>query len=176
MSWISANWLDLALLLFMAGFVFYGLFFGLIKTVGSLAGVVVGAWGAGRLYLIVFAWAKNLAFGHDDWGKSISFLVCFIIIDRIVCLLFALLDRAFHFVSIVPFLKTINRLGGAVLGFIEGGLVLGLMLYVAGRYSVIESFTGALLAKSQLAPFLLQFVNVLKPLLPELLKQLKSVI
>jgi membrane protein required for colicin V production len=176
MGWISANWLDLVLLLFMAGFVFYGLFFGLIKTVGSLAGVVVGSWAAGRLYLLVYGWAKSLAFGHEDWGKSVSFIVCFIVVDRIVCLLFALLDRAFHFVSIVPFLKTINRLGGAVLGFIEGGLVLGLMIFVIGRYSVIENMVGSLLAKSQLAPFLIQFANVLKPLLPELLKQLKSVI
>ena len=176
MTWISVKWFDLVLLLFMAGFVFYGLCFGLIKTGGSLAGVVIGAWGAGRLYLIFFSFAKNLAFGHEDWGKSVSFFICFVIINRLVCLLFALLDRAFHFVAIVPFLKTINRLGGAVLGFMEGGLVIGLMIFVAGRYSIIESWLGGLLANSQLAPFLIQFANVLKPLLPELLKQLKSVI
>jgi membrane protein required for colicin V production len=176
MNWIIANWLDVILLLFMAGFVFYGLFYGFIKTIGSLAGVVIGAWGAGLLYLPLFAFAKNLSFGHEDWGKTISFIICFVVIDRIICLVFALLDRAFHFVSIVPFLKTINRLGGAALGFIEGGLVLGLLIFVAGRYAIIGSWLGALLAKSQLAPFLIQFANVLKPLLPELLKQLKSVI
>ncbi len=176
MNWLTTNWLDVVLLLFMAGFVFYGLFFGLIKTVGSLAGVVVGSWVASRIYLPVFAFGKSLAFGHDDWGKVISFIVCFIIINRLVCLIFALLDRTFHLISIIPFLKTINRLGGALLGFLEGGLVLGLMLYVIGRYPLVEGWLGAYLGKSQLTPFLLQFTAVLKPLLPELLKQLKSVI
>ena len=55
------NWLDLALTIILAGFVFYGLFFGLIKTVGSLAGVVIGAWGASRLYLWLLAFARPLA-------------------------------------------------------------------------------------------------------------------
>ncbi len=177
MNWLTTiNWLDVVLLLILAGFVFYGLFFGLIKTVGSLAGVVVGAWGAGRLYLIVFDWAKSLAFGHDDWGKVISFIICFVVINRLVGLLFALLDRTFNLISIIPFLKTINRLGGALLGFIEGGLVLGLMLFVIGRYPLAANLAAPFLAKSQLTPFLLQFTEVLKPLLPELLKQLKSVI
>jgi membrane protein required for colicin V production len=176
MTWLTANWLDIILLLILAGFVFYGLFFGLLKTVGSLAGVVVGAWGAGQLYLKVFDWAKNLAFGHDDWGKVISFIICFTVINRLVGLLFALLDRTFNLISIIPFLKTINRLGGALLGFVEGGLVLGLMLYVIGRYPLAAGLINPFLAKSQLVPFLLQFTGVLKPLLPQLLQQLKSVI
>jgi membrane protein required for colicin V production len=174
MSWLTTNWLDVALLLFMAGFVFYGLFFGLIKTVGSLAGVVVGAWAASRLYLLFFGFAKSLAFGHDDWGKVVSFIICFVIINRLIGLIFALIDRAFNLISIIPFLKTINRLGGAILGFLEGGLVLGLMLYVIGRYPEVLGFLGNYTAKSQLTPFLLQFTGVLKPLLPELLKQIKS--
>lgn len=176
MNILVNNWLDIALLLILAGFVFYGLFFGLIKVFGSLAGVVVGAWAASRIYLLVFAWLKSLAFGYDDLGKIISFILCFIIINRLICLAFALLDRTFNLISVIPFLKTINRLGGLVIGFIEGGLVVGLLLYVIGRYTMAQSFLGPFLLKSQLAPFFLQFMAVLKPLLPALLKQLHSVI
>lgn len=170
------NWLDFILLIFMAGFVFYGLFFGLIKTVGSLAGVVVGAWVASRLYLPAFGLAKSLAFGHDNWGRVVSFVICFVVINRLICLGFALLDRTFNLISVIPFLKTINRLGGAVLGFLEGGLVLGLVIFTVSRYSWIQGWLGDFFVKSQFVPFLLKFAEILKPLLPELLNQLKSVI
>lgn len=172
----AINYLDIILLLALAGFVFYGLFFGLIKTVGSLAGVVVGAWAAGRFYLVLFDWAKNLAFGYDNVGKVVSFIICFVVVNRLVGLLFALLDRTFNLISVIPFLKTLNRLGGAIFGFIEGGLVLGLLLFVSSRYTEAGNWFAAWLAKSQLAPFLLKFTGVIQPLLPELLKQLKSII
>jgi uncharacterized membrane protein required for colicin V production len=38
----------------LLSFVFYGLFFGLIKTVGSLVGIVVGAWLASKYYLQLY--------------------------------------------------------------------------------------------------------------------------
>lgn len=176
MSFAFANWLDFILLLVFAAFVFYGLFFGLIKTAGSLIGVVVGAWAASRLYLVIFEWLRSLAFGYDDLGRVVSFVICFVIINRLICLLFALLDRTFNLISVIPFLKTINRLGGAALGLIEGGVVVGLFLYVIGRYAGGLDFLVSALAQSWLAPFFLQFATILQPLLPELLKQLQSVI
>ena len=167
---------DIILLIILAGFVFYGLFFGLIRTVGALAGVVVGAWLASRWYLPVFDWAQDLFFGHNNLGKVLTFIVLFTVINRIVGLVFALLDRTFHLIAIIPFLKTINRLGGAVFGFALGGLSLGLILYVASRYAIIETFFGQWLVDSRVAPFLVKFVDVLKPLLPEMLKKLQSLI
>ncbi len=167
---------DAILLIILAGFVFYGLFFGLIKTVGNLAGVIVGAFIAGRFYIPVFYWAEDLFFGYENLGKVVTFLVLFTIANRIVGLVFALIDRSFGLISIIPFLKTINRLGGAVLGFIMGSLVLGLILYVAARYAIIGYFIGDWIASSKIAPFLVKFAGVLTPLLPEMLKKLQSII
>jgi len=168
------NWFDLALTLILAGFVFYGLFFGLIKTVGSLAGVVGGVWGASRLYLLLFGWAQSLAFGHDDWGRVVSFVICFTILNRLICLVFALLDRTFKLITIIPFLKTINRLGGALFGLLEGGIVVGLVLFLAARYLPAAGPWQGWLKASQLAPFFWQFTGVLEPLLPEIVKQVKG--
>jgi membrane protein required for colicin V production len=167
---------DAILLIILAGFVFYGLFFGLIRTVGNLAGIIVGVFIAGRFYIPVFYWAEELFFGYDNLGKIITFIVLFTIVNRIVGLVFALIDKSFGLISIIPFLKTINRLGGAALGFIMGGLVLGLILYVASRYVVVDYFIGSWIANSKLAPFLVKFAAVLTPLFPEMLKKLKSVI
>ena len=57
-----------------------------------------------------------------------------------------------------------------------GGLILGLILYVASRYAIIGHFVGNWIADSQIAPFLVKFAGVLTPLLPEMLKKLKSII
>lgn len=167
---------DVALLIILAGFVFYGIFFGLIKTIGNIVGVVVGAFLASHFYIQVFYWAKDLFFGYENLGKVITFIVLFTIVNRVVGLVFALVDRSFHLISIIPFLKTINRLGGAVLGFIMGALIVGLIIYVASRYAIVGYFAGDMLASSKIAPFLVKFAGILTPLLPEMLKKLQSVV
>ncbi len=168
--------LDIILLFILAGFVFYGLFFGLIKTIGSLVGVILGAWGASQLYLMLFGVIQDLFFGLDNLGKIICFIILFLIIDKLVTLGFSLLNKSFKIFSIIPFSKTVNRLGGAAFGFVEGGLILGLLLYILSKYTFVETFFGDILAESQLAPFLLNFIKIILPLFPQVLKELKSVI
>ncbi len=167
---------DTILLIILAGFIFYGLFFGLIRTLGSLVGIVVGAWLASRFYLPVFDWARDLFFGYDNLGRVLTFIILFIVINRLIGFVFVLLNKSFDVISIIPFLKTINRLAGAALGFVEGALILGLILYVAARYSFVGSWFGNALSNSEIAPFLLKFVKILLPLLPEMLKKLQGVI
>ena len=167
---------DVSLILILAGFIFYGLFFGLIRTIGSIIGIVAGAYVAGNYYLNTYVWAKDLFFGHDNLGKVLCFIILFSLVNRLVGFLFILLDKSFNFLAIIPFLKTFNRLAGAALGFVEGGLVLGLILYVASRYAFLNSWFGDSLTHSQVAPFLVHFANILSPLLPEVLKRLKSLV
>lgn len=156
--------LDVILLIILAGFVFYGLFFGLIRTLGSLLGIVVGLWLTAMFYLPAFAWVKNLFFGHDLAGKIIVFIVLFTLVNRLIGFIFALIDRTFDLLSVIPFLKTINRLAGAVLGFITGGLVLGFaLLYISQT-----AFSGYL-AASKVAPFLINYTKAVTPLLPRLI-------
>lgn len=167
---------DAVLLIILAGFVFYGLFFGLIRTIGNLAGLAAGIFFASRYYVPAFEWAHDLFFGRDNLGKILSFFIIFTIANRLVGLAFTLIDRSFGLISIIPFLKTINRLAGAVLGFVLGGLVLGLVLFTASRYAIVGHFAGNMLASSKLAPFLVKFAGILTPLMPEMLKKLKSII
>lgn len=162
---------DIVLIIIIAGFVFYGLFFGLIRTLGSLLGVVIGLWLTFLFYPTVFDWAKNLFFGHEFAGKIVTFIILFTIINRLIGFIFAILDRAFDLLSIIPFLKTINRLAGACLGFIEAGLVLGLILLYISQ----TSYSGRL-ADSQVAPFLIGFTKAVLPLLPGLLNKIKAAV
>ena len=162
---------DIVLLIILSGFIFYGLFFGLIRTLGSLIGMVGGLWFTFIFYLTVFDWVKNLFFGHELAGKIITFFILFTLINRLVGFIFALLDRTFDLISIIPFLKTINRLSGACLGFIEGGLVLGLALVFISQ----TAFSGWL-NNSQVAPFLISYTKAILLLLPGLLNRIKEVI
>jgi len=162
---------DVVLIIIIAGFVFYGLFFGLIRTIGSLVGMVGGLWFTMIFYLTVFDWVKNLFFGHELAGKIITFIILFTLVNRLIGFIFALLDKTFDLISIIPFLKTINRLTGAALGFIEGGLVLGLALLFISQ----TSFSGWLIG-SKVASFLIGFAKSITPLLPGLLDRIKELI
>ncbi|MFC1678509.1 CvpA family protein [Patescibacteria group bacterium] len=168
--------IDVVLLISLFGFVFYGLFFGLIRSFGSLVGVLAGAVLASRFYLPMYSWIQEIFFGRTNLGKVIVFIVIFTLVNRLVGLGFYLIEKIFKVLTIIPFLKTFNRLGGAVLGFITGGFFIGLILYVINKYAFIEHWVGRWLVDSSLAPFFLKFANFLLPLLPEMLKKLQSLI
>jgi membrane protein required for colicin V production len=168
--------IDVVLIIFLAGFVFYGLFFGLIKMVGYLAGLVVGAWVASHYYLIAFDYLKWMFFGHDNVGKVISFIIVLILVSRLVGFLFVVVEKIFNVLAVIPFIKGINRLAGAVFGFVEGLFTLGLILYVASRYAVMGTYVASQMANSKLSPTLVNLTNILSPMFPETLRLLQSVI
>jgi membrane protein required for colicin V production len=164
---------DLILLLILGGFVLYGLWFGLINALGVLVGTIAGAFLAARWYDDVASWLGFLFGGHENLANVVCFLLLFIIINRLVGLVFWIIDKIFSFLKIIPFLSTINRLLGGVFGFLEGVLVLGLTLFVAERYPLGDWFINSL-ADSKVAHYLIAVGKILMPLLPEVVKQLKS--
>lgn len=168
--------IDIVLIIFLAGFVFYGLFFGLIRTLGALAGAIAGFFLAAKFYLFAFNYIQNLFFGHDNIGKIITFIILFTIINRLVCFIFALINKTYDIISIIPFLKTINRLAGAVFGFLLGGVVLGFLLFIISNNFFIGNWFIRFIDKSQVAPFLLKFILILKPLLPGMISKLQNII
>lgn len=167
---------DVILLLILAGFVFYGMFFGLVRTFGAFLGVIAAAVLASRFYLPVAEMLDKVFFGYSNLGKVLTFIILFTIINRLVGFLFYLLDKAFNIISIIPFLKTFNRIGGIILGFFVGSLSIGLVLYVASKYVIISTLFGSWFASSKLAPFFIKVANLLLPILPDVLIKLKSLV
>ncbi|MBI5621759.1 CvpA family protein [Candidatus Falkowbacteria bacterium] len=165
---------DLILVIILGGFVMFGFWFGFIHTLGSLLGIVAGAFVAGHYYQGLASWGSFI-WGGGDLGYVIAFMIILIFVNRIVGLLFYVVDRIFEFLTIIPFLKTIDRLAGALLGFLEGAFTLGLVLFFLSRYPVNEWLSGQLVA-STIAPWLVGMAQVLAPLLPEILRQLQGVI
>jgi uncharacterized membrane protein required for colicin V production len=167
---------DVVLLLVWSGFVFYGLFFGFIRMVGNFVGLLVGAYFASHLYLSVFEIVGEIFNGYDAPGKIAIFLFLFGIFSKLTSIGVVIVEKIFNIIAIIPFLKTFNRLLGAILGLLVGGLTIGLILYLSSKYFILESLVGNLLATSQIAPALIIFGKILSPLLPETIKAMKSLV
>lgn len=167
--------LDLILILILFLFIAFGFALGLVQTIGALVGVVIGAWLAGVFYEPLGAWLEPILLGHGNTARIVAFIVVFVLINRLIGLVFWIINKVFNLISIIPFTKTINRLLGALLGLLEGTLVLGLIIYFVSRFEISEWFT-EVLAGSQVAVWLAWVASILAPLLPELLRQLESVI
>lgn len=164
---------DFSLLVIIAGFGLFGLWFGLIHTLGSMVGTVLGVYLAVRYFEPVAA----LIVKYTGWGgnlpKVLMFAIAFIVINRLVGLLFWILGKGLGLVTRLPFIRSLDRLLGLIFGLVEGVLVLGVCLYFIGKFPVGEGFMGAL-KQSRVAPELVKPVSVMLPLVPEAIKTAKG--
>jgi len=133
------SFIDIILIGIIIVFVVSGFVFGLIQGIGAIIGLAVGFWAAINYFGGLGDVLTPIFLGHSVWAHIIAFILIFILANRLVGLVFWLIDRAFKIISIIPFLKSVNRLGGAVLGLIEGILVCGLILgFVLGYFGEVS--------------------------------------
>ncbi len=167
--------LDLLLILSVFAFVLAGLWFGFVHALGAVVGMVLSVLVAGRYYDAWGTAASGIFLGNVNLSRTIMFLVLMILVNRLIGILFWLIEKLFKIVSVIPFMKTFNAILGGVLGFVEGVLVVGGALYIAARYPISAHFASSLTA-SNVGLWLLQAFGILVPLLPEAVRQLKAVI
>ncbi|HBV58217.1 MAG TPA: hypothetical protein DEB73_03090 [Candidatus Magasanikbacteria bacterium] len=166
--------LDIILLIILGGFTLFGLWFGFLHAIGSLVGTVVGAFIASHYYEPISNWTLSITGGNFNIVKFIVFIILFIIANRLVGFIFWLVEKVFSVLKIIPFLGTINRLLGGLLGLFEGVLVVGLTLFFISKFPLSEWLTGSML-KSGMAAYLIKISSILWPLLPAALKQIQSI-
>lgn len=164
--------IDFIFILILFGFVLFGFWFGLLHTLGSLLGTVLGVFLASRWYDGIAVWAQSHFAGSLNVWKVIVFILLFILINRLIGLLFYILEKMFNVVANLPFLKSINRLSGAVLGFLEGAVVIGGLVFISNRFPF--GLEEKLFAVSALKGYFLSVFNILMPLVPEVLKTADS--
>ena len=165
--------IDITLLIIIAGFGLFGLWFGLIHTVGSLMGTLLGAFLASRYYEPMAGWLAGVTGWEGNVPEVLMFIIAFMVINRLVGFAFWIIDRMFRVVTILPFMNSLNRLLGAIAGIIEGAISIGLILYFIERFPLSEKLM-QMIAESEIAPVLVKSMGVLLPLLPEALKLLQS--
>ncbi|OGH93618.1 MAG: hypothetical protein A2538_04155 [Candidatus Magasanikbacteria bacterium RIFOXYD2_FULL_41_14] len=166
---------DIVLVVIIVLFGLFGLWFGLIHTLGSLAGMVVGVFLASRYYEVGANWLMSLTGWGDNFSKVLIFIIAFFVINRLVGLAFWIVDKILSLITHLPFVSGINRFLGLVFGLLEGAVGLGMILYFISRFPLSEMFMNAL-GESRLAPTLVHLANILLPLVPEGLRILQSTI
>lgn len=166
---------DAILILVIAGFAFTGFWFGFIHMVGSFVGIVIAAVVSGKYFEFVADKLSFLFGGNDNFGRIITFILLFLVVTRLVGFVFWAIDKLFNLVAFLPFLKTANRIGGAVLGLIEGVILTSLTLFLLVRYPLGDTITNAL-ANSVVVEYLLDVANKVAPLLPDVVQKAQAVI
>ena len=151
------NWLDVIIIILLVASIFGGLKNGLVRSLLSLAGLIVGINLAGRYYLAV---AARLAFIHQEKAAHI---VAFVIIVLAVMLVAALVGLLLAWIIASVMLGWLDRIGGAIFGLVIGALSIGALLAVWVKFAgTSKAVTG-----SSLATFLLDQVPVVLALLPD---------
>ena len=149
------NWLDITVIALLAIAAIGGLFQGLIKSVFSLAGLILGVVLAGHYYRAV---AGLLGFIPNE---NIARIAAFIIIFLIVLIVAFILGTLFTRLVSAMLLGWVNRLGGAVLGAVLGAILISAILAIWAKYAGTSA-----ISDSALASFLLNSFPVILALLP----------
>lgn len=165
---------DLILILIVFGFGWFGFWFGLIHAVGGLIGLILGSAVASRYYDNLASKVVFIFNGNVNLANIVSFLVIYIIGNRLVGFVFYIFDKILKPIINLPFLKAINRVGGGIIGLIEGVLTVGLFLYFISRFPL--PWMASLIEQSKIAWYFVKMANLLLPLLPEVLKKVESII
>jgi membrane protein required for colicin V production len=154
------NWLDFAIILVIIGFVVGAYAAGLIREAVTLVAAILGIVVAGLLYDDLAA--DILVFMDDeDAAQAISFLIlvgAVYLFGQIVALM---LSRT----ASLLMLGWADHAGGAVFGFLKGLIVVQALLIVLAAYPSLGMEDAV--AGSQLAPYLVDDVDVLLWVLPD---------
>jgi len=150
------NWLDIVILVAIAGATVIGLRIGIIKAALSLVGLVVGVILAGRYY-IPFSQLLSVVL-QPSVAKVVAFAIILIGVMVAAVVLTMLLKRAASAVK----LGWADHLGGAVFGLVLGAIFCGAMLAIWVKFI---GFEGAI-AESTVAPILLDRLPMVLALLP----------
>jgi len=169
------SYFDLALVLIIGGFGLFGLWFGIVHTIGSLVGTVAGVYLAGIFYEPVANWLINTTGWGANFSKVLIFIIVFFIINRLVGLGFWIIDKILSFFTHLPFIRSLDRLLGMVFGLLEGVLGLGIIFFFINKFPLGETFMGWF-AGSKIVPSLVKVASILWPLLPDALKMIQGFI
>ena len=165
---------DYILLAIIAIFTWVGFWSGFISTLGRFLGLFIGAAFASRYYIMLAPSWQWVFFDSQKITEIALFIIIFILISRAVGLIFWILDKIFNFIRFFPFLTTINRLLGGLLGLLEGIVFLGLVLFLLTKYQVSQELLETI-NRSVIADTLLAMTFIIQPFLAETFRSLPIV-
>jgi membrane protein required for colicin V production len=119
--------LDILIWVVLLFFVAKGFSKGLVREACSLLGLVTGGWAAFRYYSSLSLGIRHFINLPPQVAQPLAFLLIFMLLG----MLFYFLGHLLTVVLKVMLLGGINRAGGIVFGFLQGGFILCVVLYLA---------------------------------------------
>ena len=155
------NWLDIVIIILIVVPTLLGLKNGIVKALLTVAGIIIGVVLAGRFSE---ALGERLTFISDPgWAKIVAYAIILVVVMVIASIAAKLVKNVLSAIL----LSWVDRLGGAVLGFVLGAffcagiLSLWAQLVTSGLFGPSET-----LQNSALANFLLDKFPFVLGLLP----------
>ena len=151
------NWLDIVIIILLIVPTLLGLKNGIIKAAFTVAGIILGVVLAGRFSDRL---GEAMTFiSNPGWAKIAAFAIIMIVIMVAASFAAKLVKNVLSAIM----LNWVNRLGGAVLGFVLGAIFCGAILTMWVKFM---SNPGETVSNSVLARFLLDTFPFVLGLLP----------
>jgi membrane protein required for colicin V production len=149
------NWVDIVIIIYLCLSVIAGFMEGLIRTILSIIGLIVGILLAAHFYKQL---GNILTFiSNKDWANIVAFVIILVVVMAIAALIALILRSIIKGIM----LGWIDRLGGAFFGLILGALSISAFLAIIVKYTNTSVITD-----SKLAGFFLDKFPVVLKLLP----------
>lgn len=122
---------DVILIVILTVFTALGFFMGFVQAIGALIGLFLGVWLAGLYYGDLAYWLAN--FFPWSLGPALNiivFIFIFVLVNRFVSLLFWFINKIFKLSKVIPFVGSVDKVGGLLLGFMEGVLMIAFSIFI----------------------------------------------
>ena len=148
---------DIAVVVVVGGLTLLGLFKGMVKQLVALAGVVAGYMMAMRFYEATSRFFTSLSPGT---AKVISFIAIFVACILCAHIIGWMVGKLFG----ISGLGFLNRIGGGLIGFLKGCVVVSLVVMVLIAFLPANN---SLFKGSSTIKYILPVVGVMKNISPE---------
>jgi membrane protein required for colicin V production len=144
------NLVDILIWLVMAGFVVKGFMKGLVRQVCSLLGFLLGGWAAIKYHHLLADVSGHVIKLPQYVAIILSFIVIFLGIGLVFYLFGHILTVMFKLVL----LGGVNRVGGVLLGALEGAFIICMVLYFGSSSHAPAKLRDHVLKSSAAVPFI----------------------
>ncbi|HNV96899.1 MAG TPA: CvpA family protein [bacterium] len=155
------NYVDIIFLIIILFFTITGFRKGLVRALGGIIAIILGFYGASIFYSQASMWLQGITIIFSEpIANVLAFIIVFIIVNRVAMILVYVLDKIFS----IPVIGFVNKLLGAIFGFLAGLLLVGILVL-----AVLSFYSGEVSAfeNSKIVPSAEKTINFVKPLIPK---------
>ncbi len=165
------NLVDVIALAILALGVIRGWRAGMIVMAGNIASLVVGL--VASTYIFYWLSATSLFAGvatNHPYLSIIGYLIILGVVTKLLRLVVALINQVWKIIALLPFLSSINRLLGAVIGLAESVVILVILTYLIQNFfiNIFSSAMMATISASYSFSYLSSLVSHLQFLIPSI--------